>query len=92
MKQIVETFVAAFPDCEVLLERRPDDSLLLTLQHGERLVLRRALSLAQLRNRLQLDGVIGSIQRDLAIEAGQAPMLAMLQRQSRLRLPTYALT
>jgi len=92
MKQIVETFVAAFPDCEVLLERRPDDSLLLTLQQGERLVLRRALSLAQLRNRLQLDGVIGLIQRDLAIEAGQAPMLAMLQRQSRLRLPTYALT
>lgn len=92
MKQIVETFVAAFPDCEVLLERRPDDSLLLTLQQGERLVLRRALSLAQLRNRLQLDGVISSIQRDLAIEAGQAPMLAMLQRQSRLRLPTYALT
>ena len=92
MKQIVETFVAAFPDCEVLLERRPDGSLLLTLQQGERLVLRRALSLAQLRNRLQLDGVISSIQRDLAIEAGQAPMLAMLQRQSRLRLPTYALT
>lgn len=90
MKQIEETLVAAFPEYEVLLEPRPDGSLLFSLQQGERQVMRRALSFSQLQNRTQLDWLIGSVQRDLAIEAGQTPMLARLQSQSRVRLPTYA--
>ncbi|GAB3383822.1 DUF3509 domain-containing protein [Azotobacter armeniacus] len=92
MKQIEETLIAAFPECDVLIEPRPDGSLLLTLQQGERLVMRRALSLSQVQNRVHLDWLISSVQRDLAIEAGKAPMLARLQSQSRVRLPTYAST
>ncbi|GAB3461588.1 DUF3509 domain-containing protein [Azotobacter salinestris] len=90
MKQIEETLIAAFPEYDVLLEQRPDGSLLFTLQQDEHPVMRRALSPTQMQNSLQLDWLIGAIQRDLAIEAGKAPMVARLQSQSRLRLPTYA--
>ncbi|MFC0711231.1 DUF3509 domain-containing protein [Azorhizophilus paspali] len=91
MKQIEETLVAAFPEYQVLLKQRPDGSLLFTLRQDGRPVMRRALSLDQMRNSLQLDWLISAIQRDLAIEAGEAPMVARLQSQSRLRLPTYAI-
>lgn len=89
MKQVEEMLVAAFPEYLVVTQPRPDGSLLFTLQQDGQLVLRRALSFGQVRSRMQLDWVIGSVRRDLAIEAGQAPVIAALQSQSRIRLPSY---
>lgn len=91
-KPVEETLIAAFPEFDVLVEPRPDGSLLLTLQQEERLVMRRALSLGQVQSEMHLEWLISSIQRDLAIEAGRAPMIAKLQSQSRIRLPTYEFT
>lgn len=89
MKQVEDILSTAFPEFDVVTQHRPDGSLLLSLQQGGRPVLRRALSYGQVQSRLQLDWVIGSLRRDLAIEAGQAPAIAALQSQSRIRLPRY---
>jgi len=67
---------AAFPEFEVLTEPRPT-------------LVKRALSKGQTQTRIQLEWVVSSVRRDLALEAGMSPSIAHLQSQSRTALPTY---
>ncbi|TLX53846.1 hypothetical protein DN824_02255 [Stutzerimonas nosocomialis] len=83
------TLTAAFPEFEVITTPRPDGGLLLTLQSGDRSIIKRALSKGQTQTQEQLEWVISSIRRDLALEAGMSPAIAHLQSQSRTGLPTY---
>lgn len=80
---------AAFPEFEVLTHPRPDGGLLLTLRNDDRDIIKRALSKGQTQTNIQLEWVISSIRRDLALEAGMSPAIARLQSQSRTGLPTY---
>jgi len=80
---------AAFPEFEVLTEPRPDGGLLLTLRNDDRTLVKRALSKGQTQTRIQLEWVVSSVRRDLALEAGMSPSIAHLQSQSRTALPTY---
>ncbi|AHL77150.1 hypothetical protein CH92_19545 [Stutzerimonas stutzeri] len=80
---------AAFPEFEVITHPRPDGGLLLTLRNDDRDVIKRALSKGQTQTNIQLEWVISSIRRDLALEAGMSPAIARLQSQSRTGLPTY---
>ncbi|MBA1276536.1 MULTISPECIES: DUF3509 domain-containing protein [Pseudomonadaceae] len=80
---------AAFPEFEVLTTPRPDGGLLLTLRNDDRDIIKRALSKGQTQTNIQLEWVISSIRRDLALEAGMSPAIARLQSQSRTGLPTY---
>ena len=80
---------AAFPEFEVLTCPRPDGGLLLTLRNDDRDIIKRALSQGQTQTNIQLERVISSIRRDLALEAGMSPAIARLQSQSRTGLPTY---
>jgi len=84
-----ETLSAAFSEFEVVTTPRPDGGLLLVLRNDGRDVLKRAVSKGQAQSQLQLEWVISSIRRDLALEAGMSPAIARLQSQSRTRLPTY---
>jgi hypothetical protein len=80
---------AAFPEFEVITAPRPDGGLLLTLRNDDRDVIKRALSKGQTQTNIQLEWVISSVRRDLALEAGMSPAIARLQSQSRTGLPTY---
>ena len=80
---------AAFPEFEVLTCPRPDGGLLLTLRNDDRDIIKRALSKGQTQTNIQLEWVISSIRRDLALEAGMSPAIARLLSQSRTGLPTY---
>ncbi len=80
---------AAFPEFEVVTCPRPDGGLLLTLRNDDRDIIKRALSKGQTQTNIQLEWVISSIRRDLALEAGMSPAIARLQSQSRTGLPTY---
>mgnify|MGYP001773409979 FL=1 len=80
---------AAFPEFEVITAPRPDGGLLLTLRNDDREVIKRALSKGQTQTDIQLEWVISSVRRDLALEAGMSPAIARLQSQSRTGLPTY---
>ncbi|ANF24536.1 MULTISPECIES: DUF3509 domain-containing protein [Pseudomonadaceae] len=80
---------AAFPEFEVITAPRPDGGLLLTLRNDDRDVIKRALSKGQTQTDIQLEWVISSVRRDLALEAGMSPAIARLQSQSRTGLPTY---
>ncbi|MCW8162152.1 DUF3509 domain-containing protein [Stutzerimonas stutzeri] len=80
---------AAFPEFEVLTEPRPDGGLLLNLRNDDRTLVKRALSKGQTQTRIQLEWVVSSVRRDLALEAGMSPSIAHLQSQSRTALPTY---
>ncbi|WP_019339828.1 DUF3509 domain-containing protein [Stutzerimonas stutzeri] len=80
---------AAFPEFEVITAPRPDGGLLLTLRNDDREVIKRALSKGQTQTNIQLEWVISSVRRDLALEAGMSPAIARLQSQSRTGLPTY---
>lgn len=84
-----QMLTAAFPDLKVSTVQRPDGGLLLTLHDQDGEVLRRALSFRQVGSATELEWVISSIRRDLALEAGLAPSIARLQSQSRSALPTY---
>ena len=84
-----QVLTAAFPEFEVVTSQRPDGGLLLVLSNDGRDVIKRAVSKGQAQNAVQLDWVISSIRRDLALEAGMSPAIARLQSQSRTRLPTY---
>ncbi|WP_120994811.1 DUF3509 domain-containing protein [Stutzerimonas urumqiensis] len=83
------TLIAAFSEFDVVTEPRPDGGLLLTLRNDDRVILKRAISRGQTQTAVQLDWVISSIRRDLALEAGMSPSIAHLQSQSRIGLPTY---
>lgn len=89
MPLAIDVLTAEFTEFDVVAESRPDGGLLLTLRRDDQDVVRRALSRGQTQSRLQLDWVIGSIRRDLALEAGRSPSIAHLQSQSRTALPTY---
>ena len=80
---------AAFPEFQVVTAPRPDGGLLLTLRNDDRDVIKRALSKGQTQTDIQLEWVISSVRRDLALEAGMSPAIARLQSQSRTGLPTY---
>ena len=80
---------AAFPEFEVVTAPRPDGGLLLTLRNDDRDVIKRALSKGQTQTNIQLEWVISSVRRDLALKAGMSPAIARLQSQSRTGLPTY---
>ncbi|MGK9046643.1 DUF3509 domain-containing protein [Stutzerimonas chloritidismutans] len=80
---------AAFPEFEVSTKTRPDGGLLLTLRNDNGAVVERALSKGQTQSRTQLEWVISSVLRDLALQAGMPPSVARLQSQSRTALPTY---
>jgi len=80
---------AAFPEFEVITAPRPDGGLLLTLRNDDRDVIKRALSKGQTQTDIQLEWVISSVRRDLALEAGMSPAIARLQSQSRTGLPPY---
>ncbi|WP_312245503.1 DUF3509 domain-containing protein [Stutzerimonas nitrititolerans] len=84
-----QVLTAAFPEFEVLTTQRPDGGLLLILRNDGREVLKRAVSKGQTQTAIQLEWVISSIRRDLALEAGMSPAIARLQSQSRTALPTY---
>jgi len=79
----------AFPEFEVSTKNRPDGGLLLTLRNDNGAVVERALSKGQTQSRTQLEWVISSVLRDLALQAGMRPSVARLQSQSRTALPTY---
>lgn len=83
------TLAAAFPEFEVVTEPRPDGGLLLTLSNDGRVMIKRAVSRGQCQTAVQLEWVICSIRRDLALEAGMSPSIAHLQSHSRAGLPTY---
>ena len=84
-----QVLTAAFPEFEVVTSLRPDGGLLLVLRIDDRDVIKRAVSKGQTLNAVQLEWVVSSIRRDLALEAGMSPAIARLQSQSRTRLPTY---
>ncbi len=84
-----KVLTAAFPEFEVVTVQRPDGGLLLVLRNDGRDVIKRAVSKGQTLNAVQLEWVVSSIRRDLALEAGMSPAIARLQSQSRTRLPTY---
>ena len=79
---------AAFPEFEVLTEPRPDGGLLLTLRRRPHAGKARAVE-RPTQTRIQLEWVVSSVRRDLALEAGMSPSIAHLQSQSRTALPTY---
>lgn len=84
-----EILRAAFSEFEVVTTPRPDNGLVLVLRNDGRDVLKRAVSKGQAQSPLQMEWVVSSIRRDLALEAGMSPAIARLQSQSRTRLPTY---
>ncbi|MFL9814220.1 DUF3509 domain-containing protein [Stutzerimonas sp. VN223-3] len=84
-----KVLAAAFPEFEVVTTARPDGGLLLTLRNDDRDIIKRALSKGQTQTNVQLEWVISSVRRDLALEAGMSPAIARLQSQSRTGLPTY---
>ena len=85
-----QVLTAAFPEFEVTTTHRPDGGLLLVLRNDDgREVIKRAVSKGQTQTAIQLEWVISSIRRDLALEAGMSPAIARLQSQSRTGLPTY---
>lgn len=90
MNLALTTLTAAFPEFEVLTQTRPGGGLLLTLMSDEVKVLQRAIPFGQCTSSVQLEWIISAIRRDLALEAGMSPVIANLQSQSRVRLPTYS--
>ncbi|MFV0456293.1 MAG: DUF3509 domain-containing protein [Pseudomonas sp.] len=84
-----QVLTAAFPEFEVLITQRPDGGLVLVLRNDGREVIKRAVSKGQAQTAIQLEWIISSIRRDLALEAGMSPVIARLQSQSRTGLPTY---
>ncbi|MFC3608392.1 DUF3509 domain-containing protein [Stutzerimonas tarimensis] len=89
MPNVTNMLTAAFPEFDVVTDKRPDSGILLTLRHDGQDIVRRAISPGQASSALQLEWVISSIRRDLALEAGMSPAIAHLQSQSRTALPTY---
>ncbi|MBB3102721.1 DUF3509 domain-containing protein [Azomonas macrocytogenes] len=87
---LAQDFLAtAFPEFDVATVARPDGGVLVTLNADGQDVLRRALSRGQAQSHLQLEWLVSSIRRDLALEAGTSPAIAHLQSQSRVALPKY---
>ncbi|MCF7201042.1 DUF3509 domain-containing protein [Pseudomonas oligotrophica] len=80
---------AAFPEFDVSTTPRPDGGLLLTLRNDDQVIAKRAVSRGQTSSAAQLEWLVSSIRRDLALEAGMSPAIAHLQSQSRTGLPTY---
>src|SRR3546814_10683562 len=80
---------ASSPEFEVLPQPRPDGGLLLTLRNDDRVLVKRALYKGQTQTRMQLEWVVSSVRRDLALEAVMSPSIEHLQSQSRTALPTY---
>ena len=78
----------AFPTFEVSTQLRPNGGVLVVLREGDR-ELKRAIPADQAQSKIHLEWVVSAIRRDLAIEAGEAPVISDLQSQSRVRLPTY---
>jgi len=79
----------AFPEFDVSTTARPDGGLLLTLSNDDRVIAKRAVSRGQTLSTTQMQWLVSSIRRDLALEAGMSPAVAHLQSQSRTGLPTY---
>lgn len=79
---------AAFPGFTVATELRPNGGVLVTLKEGER-ELKRAIPADHIQSKIHLEWVVSALRRDLAVEAGVAPVIGDLQSQSRVRLPTY---
>jgi hypothetical protein len=90
MQLAIDTLTAAFPEFDVHTQTRPGGGLLLTLMSGDQRILQRAVPFNQCNSTLQLEWLISAIRRDLALEAGMSPVIANLQSQSRVKLPTYA--
>ena len=78
----------AFPSFAVSTQMRPNGGVLVILQQGDK-ELRRAIPADHVQSKIHLEWVVSAIRRDLALEAGVAPVIADLQSQSRVRLPTY---
>lgn len=89
MSNVTKSLTAAFPEFDVVTDKRPDGGVLLTLRNDGQDILRRAISPGQAASSVHLEWVISSIRRDLALEAGMSPAIAHLQSQSRTALPTY---
>ena len=89
MSLVQDLLPAAVPEFNVTVTVRPDGGVLVALDGDGQDTIRRALSPSQAASRLQLEWVVSSIQRDLALEAGVSPSIAQLQSQSRVALPTY---
>lgn len=89
MQLAIEMLSNAFNEFEVQVDKRPGGGLLVSLCSADQPVLQRVLPAEQCHSAMHLEWLISAIRRDLAIEAGQAPKIANLQSQSRMRLPTY---
>ncbi len=80
---------AAFPEFEVTTTPRPDGGLLLTLRNDDRDIVKRALSKGQTQTNIQLEWVVSSIRRDLALGLEcLLPSLGCRARAARHCLPT----
>lgn len=90
MNLALTTLTAAFPEFDVTTETRPGGGLLLTLFSDDVKILQRAIPFGQCNSSVQLEWIISAIRRDLALEAGMPPVIANLQSQSRVRLPSYS--
>lgn len=89
MTHHIEKLLSAFPGLQTSTQSRPDGGLLFKLRDQTGRTVARALSYQQLQSSLQVEWVIGSIRRDLAMLPEELPAIASLQSQHRFDMPTY---
>lgn len=89
MTHQIEKLLSAFSEFQTSTQSRPDGGLLFKLKSKTGRTVSRTLSYHQLQSNLQIEWVIGSIKRDLAMQPEDLPAIASLQSQHRFDMPTY---
>ncbi|WP_285424224.1 DUF3509 domain-containing protein [Pseudomonas sp. efr-133-TYG-103a] len=89
MKNHFDRLAIAFSGFQTSTRNRPDGGILFEIKDGGGRKITRAISYLQLHNALQMEWLISSIRRDLAVLPEEAPAIAALQSQQRFDMPTY---
>ena len=84
-----ERLVSAFAGFQTSTRNRPDGGVLFEIKVGNASTITRVISYMQLHNALQMEWLINSIRRDMAVRPEDLPALAALQSQQRFDMPTY---
>lgn len=84
-----DRLISAFAGLQTSTRNRPDGGVLFEIQDGSGSAVTRAISHMQLHNALQMEWLISSIRRDMAVKPDDLPSIAALQSQQRFDMPTY---
>jgi len=84
-----DRLTSAFAGFQTSTRNRPDGGVLFEIKDGSGGTITRAISHMQLHNALQMEWLISSIRRDMAVTPENLPAITALQSQQRFDMPTY---